>query len=144
MSTGFLFLTLAIIGRTLAIPKQGNRRATLTKEEMMMSAPKVEIPRIDPNVQYIGVSKLRTFNATNLGKLDKTLVIQDNDKPLVVMLRYEQFLEMQQEMDRVVATLQTVLSKGEREPLLSALQEAADGDIESIDSIRKNLKKGSE
>jgi hypothetical protein len=30
--------------------------------------------------------------------LDKTLVIQDNDKPLAVLLKYEHFLAMQEKM----------------------------------------------
>ncbi len=105
---------------------------------------KVGIPRIDPNVQYVGVSKLRTLNATNLHDLDKTLVIQDNDKPLAVVLSYQQFLEMQQEMDKVLATLETIFPKGDRDALLVALQEAYDGNTESISSVRKALKKGSE
>lgn len=109
-----------------------------------MPLQKVGIPRIDPNVQYVGVSKLRTLNATNLHDLDKTLVIQDNDKPLAVVIRYEQFLEMQQEMDKVLATLEAVLPTGDREALLTALQEAHDGNTEPISSIRKTLKKGSE
>lgn len=59
------------------------------------------IPYIDPNVQYVGVSKLRTLNATNLSELNRTLVIQDNDQPLAVVLSYEQFLEMQKERERL-------------------------------------------
>jgi len=38
---------------------------------------------------------LRALNATQLKELDKTLVIQDNDKPLAVLLKYEHFLAMQ-------------------------------------------------
>ena len=53
---------------------------------------------IDPSVEHVGVSRLRQLNATNLGKLDKMLVIQDNDKPLAVLLKYEDFLAMQEKM----------------------------------------------
>ncbi len=109
-----------------------------------MPVTKVGIPRIDPNVQYVGVSKLRNLNATNLQDLDKTLVIQDNDKPLAVILRYEQFLEMQQEMDKVLATLEAIFPKGDRDALLAALQEAHEGNTESISSVRQALRKGSE
>ena len=35
---------------------------------------------------------------TQLRELDKTLVIQDNDKPLAVLLKYEHFLAMQERM----------------------------------------------
>jgi len=41
-------------------------------------------------------SRLRALNVTQLAELDKTLVIQDNDKPLAVLLKYEHFLAMQE------------------------------------------------
>jgi hypothetical protein len=43
-------------------------------------------------------SKLRALNVTQLRALDKTLVIQDNDKPLAVLLKYEHFIAMQEKM----------------------------------------------
>ena len=36
----------------------------------------------------VGISRLRALNATQLRELDKTHVIQDNDKPLAVLLNY--------------------------------------------------------
>ena len=42
----------------------------------------------------MGISKLRALNVTQLRELDKALVIQDNDKPLAVQLKYEHFLAM--------------------------------------------------
>jgi hypothetical protein len=33
------------------------------------------IPFIDPNVEHVGVSRLRKLNARNPSKLEKTLVI---------------------------------------------------------------------
>jgi len=59
---------------------------------------KVSIPYIDPNIQHVGISRLRALNVTQLRALDKTLVIQDNDKPLAVLLKYEHFLAMQEKM----------------------------------------------
>jgi hypothetical protein len=57
------------------------------------------IPYIDPKVRHVGVSKLRELNATKLKELgqdnEQTLVIQDNDQPLAVLLSYEKFLIMQ-------------------------------------------------
>ena len=53
------------------------------------------IPYLDPNVQHVGISRLRALNVTQLAELDKTLV-QDNDKPLAVLLKYEHFLAMQE------------------------------------------------
>jgi len=49
-------------------------------------------------VQHVGISKLRALNVAQLRALDKTLVIQDNDKPLAVLLKYEHFLAMQEKM----------------------------------------------
>jgi hypothetical protein len=45
-----------------------------------------------------GISRLRALNVTQLRELDKTLVIQDNDKPLAVLLKYEHFLAMQEQV----------------------------------------------
>jgi hypothetical protein len=36
------------------------------------------------------------LNVSQLAELGKTLVIQDNDKPLAVLLKYEHFLAMQE------------------------------------------------
>ena len=52
----------------------------------------------DPSVQHVGISRLRALNVTQLRELDKTLVIQDNDKPLAVLLKYEHFLAMQEQI----------------------------------------------
>jgi hypothetical protein len=62
----------------------------------MGKASQVAIPYLDPNVQHVGISRLRALNVTQLRELDKTLVIQDNDKPLAVLLKYEHFLAMQE------------------------------------------------
>lgn len=64
----------------------------------MTKANQVSIPYLDPSVQHVGVTKLRSMNIEQLRDLDKTLVIQDNDKPLAVLLRYEQFMAMQEQI----------------------------------------------
>ena len=56
------------------------------------------IPYLDPSVQHVGISKLRALNVTQLRDMDKTLVIQDNDKPLAVLLKYEHFMEIQERL----------------------------------------------
>src|ERR1700689_3246679 len=61
----------------------------------MAKANQVSIPYLDPSVQHVGISKLRALNVTQLAELDKTLVIQDNDRPLAVLLKYEKFMAMQ-------------------------------------------------
>jgi hypothetical protein len=105
-----------------------------------MATTKVDIPRVDPNVQYVGVSKLRTLNATNLHSLDKTLVIQDDDKPLAVVLSYEQFLAMQNHRDKILETLEVVLSE-DGANLMAALQDAADGNTTPLAEVRELAKR---
>lgn len=100
------------------------------------------IPVIDPNVQYVGVSKLRTLNADKLGSLDKTLVIQDDDKPLAVVLSYRQFLAMQKERGRILATLETIFTDEDRTSLVTALLAARKGNTKSDSEVRGNKKKG--
>ena len=67
----------------------------------MAKANPVSIPYLDPSVQHVGISKLRALNVTQLRDLDKTLVIQDNDKPLAVLLKYEHFMAIQERLDTV-------------------------------------------
>ena len=64
----------------------------------MAKANQVSIPYLDPSVQHVGISRLRALNVTQLRDLDKTLVIQDNDKALAVLLKYEHSLAMQERM----------------------------------------------
>ncbi|HTV83387.1 MAG TPA: hypothetical protein VME18_12110 [Acidobacteriaceae bacterium] len=64
----------------------------------MAKVNQVSIPYLDPSVQHVGVTKLRSMNIEQLRDLDKTLVIQDNDKPLAVLLRYEQFMAIQERL----------------------------------------------
>src|SRR5262249_5929977 len=53
------------------------------------------LPNIDPNIKHVGVSKLRGLNASKLKEhTEDTLVIQENDKPLAVLLSYDRFLEI--------------------------------------------------
>jgi hypothetical protein len=65
----------------------------------MAKANPVSIPYVDTSVLHVGISRLRALNVTQLRELDKTLVIQDNDKPLAVLLKYEHFLAMQERME---------------------------------------------
>ena len=64
----------------------------------MPKANQVSLPYVDPTVQHVGVTRLRTLNVAQLRELDKTLVIQDNDKPLAVLMRYEHFMAMQEKI----------------------------------------------
>jgi hypothetical protein len=121
----------------LADRRKKKRRRTIMAHATANSG----IPRIDPNVQYVGVTKLRTLNATNLQGLNKTLVIQDNEQPLAVVISYDKFLEMQSERERILATIEILTNKEESIALRAGLQDAIDGRTEPISAIRQEMKK---
>lgn len=75
---------------------------------MSQDTPTNDIPIIDPRIEYVGATKLRSLNTTNLGKLKKTLVIQDNDTPLAVLLNYEQYLIIQNKLKSLLKTIETL------------------------------------
>lgn len=102
--------------------------------------PRPGIPYIDPNVQFVGVSKLRTLNASNLDTLDKTLVIQDNDRPLAVVLSYEQFLEMQKERETILATLEILATSEERDGIAAGIQDVLSNKHRPLSAIKNELK----
>lgn len=96
------------------------------------------VPVIDPTVRYVGVSKLRELKADKLRSLDQTLVIQDDEQPLAVVLSYDQFMEMQNERDQILNTLESLLRK-EGTDLLTAIQQANSGKTKPLSAIRKTL-----
>jgi hypothetical protein len=98
------------------------------------------IPYIDPKVEHVGVSHLRKLNAENLRSNEKTFVIQDNDKPLAVLLSYEQFLCMQNKIQAVLATVEMLADDEERASALRGIEDVTAGRVESLASIRRALK----
>jgi hypothetical protein len=100
------------------------------------------VPYIDPNVVHVGVSKLRTLNATNLRHFNKTLVIQDNDTPLAVLLTYDQFLLMQRQLQAVLETVEVLADDEERSALAEGLRAVSEGKTKPLSEIRAALNKG--
>ncbi|MEO7505990.1 MAG: hypothetical protein ABIZ95_02040 [Pyrinomonadaceae bacterium] len=98
------------------------------------------IPQIDPNVRYVGVSKLRELKAEKLRSLDQTLVIQDDEKPLAVVLSYDQFMRMQTERNRILTTLESIFTSEDRSSLMEALTAAKDGNTKPDSEIRGKRK----
>lgn len=98
------------------------------------------IPYIDPNVEHVGVSHLRKLNAGNLRDSEKTLVIQDNDRPLAVLLSYERFLCMQSKIQSVLSTIEMLADDEERELALHGIQDYLAGRTETLADIRRGLK----
>jgi hypothetical protein len=97
------------------------------------------IPIIDPTVRHVGVSKLRELNATKLKENEETLVIQDNDTPLAVLLTYEKFLIIQEQLMAVFNTVELLSDDLERKGLVAAFEDIKNGRIRSLDEIEAEL-----
>ena len=99
----------------------------------------MSIPYIDESVEHVGVSRLRSLNATTLRNNDKTLVIQDNDKPLAVLLSYDQFLAMQRRLMTVLNTLEFFSTKDEVAKFIQGQDDFKDGKEKPWEQIEKEL-----
>src|SRR5204862_2328808 len=98
----------------------------------------------DPTVKHVGVSKLRELNATKLKELkenDDTLVIHENDQPLAVLLNYEKFLIMQQQLMSVISTIEVLTDDKELAGILSGLADMKAGRVQSLAEIEAELEK---
>ena len=98
------------------------------------------VPYIAPNVEHVGVSRLRTLNASNLRNFEKTLVIQDNNTPLAVLLTYDQFLLMQKQLQAVLDTIEVLTDDQECTALRDGLKAVQEGRTRSLAEIRAGLK----
>lgn len=85
------------------------------------------VPYIDTSISDIGVSQLRKLNATELRKTKKTLVVRDNNVPLAVVLKYEQFLVMQNKLEAALKTVDLLSKKDDARAVLESLRDAAQG-----------------
>lgn len=94
-----------------------------------------KIPVIDPTVKHIGVSKLRGLNADKLRETDDTFVIQENDTPLAVLLTYDKFLAMQEELAAVARTVDLLRDNVEMAALKVAAGDIKAGRIKSLNQI---------
>jgi PHD/YefM family antitoxin component YafN of YafNO toxin-antitoxin module len=81
------------------------------------------IPFVDPAIEHVGVSKLRTLNATNLGRVKKLMVIQDNDAPLAVLLSYQQYLTIQNKLQEALDAVELLSKKENVDRLLASLRD---------------------
>jgi len=109
-----------------------------------MRGPTVEaVPSIDPRVKHVGVSKLRQMSAETLKEktANETYVIQENDTPLAVLLSYENFLIMQEQMKAVMNTLDMMADSDEVAGLTAGLKDVAEGRVRSLADIRAGLRK---
>jgi hypothetical protein len=100
-------------------------------------------PYIDEKVEHVGITRLRSLNVSSLRDFDKTLVIQDNDKPLAVLLSYEQFLAMQKQLIAVLATLEVFTNGAEAERFKAGLEDIEVGKAKPLSEVRSSTKQRS-
>jgi len=98
-----------------------------------------EIPRIDPSVKHVGVSKLRKLNSSDLRNSNETLVLQENDTPLAVLLKYENYLILQNQLDSLMATIEVLTS--ESDDLRAGLEDLRSGRTKPLSEVMASLKK---
>lgn len=77
------------------------------------------------------------MSASRLKDIDNTLVIQENDQPLAVLLRYEDFIAMQQQLLAVLETQAILSNKGVLEGIQKGSADAASGNTRSLEEVRK-------
>jgi len=97
---------------------------------------------INPQIKYVGVSKLRDLNATKLREqTDDALVIQENDTPLSVLFSYSKYMEMRQEFNAMLSVIEMLSSDEEHKGLLAAFEDIRAGRVRSLDEIEADLEK---
>lgn len=99
------------------------------------------IPRIDPSVEHVGVSRLRKLNSDDLKTMDKTLVLQENDQPLAVLLTYEKYLILQNQLDSLMRTIYVLSNQEESSAFRAGIADVKEGRIKDLQEIKTALKK---
>ncbi|MDX2151915.1 MAG: hypothetical protein SFV54_14345 [Bryobacteraceae bacterium] len=100
-----------------------------------------QVPYIDPDVQHVGVSKLREYDGKALRQLEKkAVVLRDRDQPVAVLLSYETYLVMQDQYKTIMETLEVLSSNEEVELLIRGLSDAREGRSRSLEEIRQSLR----
>lgn len=99
----------------------------------------ISIPNsyVNPNVRTVGVSKLRSLNATQLRDIDKTLVIQENDQPLAVLVKYDDFLAMQKQLLALLETQAVLSDKSAVDAIFMGKADVRSGNTRTIEEVRK-------
>jgi len=92
---------------------------------------------IDPTIEHVGVSKLRQLSAANLGRMKNMLVVRENDTALAVVLRYEQYLAMQNQLEEALRTIQAYQADGA--VVANGLKDAARGQIKRMSEVDPEL-----
>jgi lipid A disaccharide synthetase len=99
-------------------------------------------PDINPQIRYVGVSKLRDLNATKLKEqTDDTFVIQENDTPLSVLFSYKRYQEMRTEFNSLLSMIEMLTNETERNGMLAAFEDIRAGRVRTLAEIEADLEK---
>ena len=97
------------------------------------------IPRIDRSVEHVGISRLRKLNSDDLKSMETTLVLQENDQPLAVLLTYEKFLVLQDQLDSLMRTICVLSNSEESLALRSGIEDVNKGKTRDLGEIKAAL-----
>jgi hypothetical protein len=99
-------------------------------------------PEIDPQIRFVGVSKLRDLNAAKLREqTDDTLVIQENDTPLSVLFSYKRYQAMRAEFNSLLSMVEMLSDDNERNGLLAAFEDIRAGRVRTLAEIEADLER---
>jgi hypothetical protein len=97
-------------------------------------------PEIDPQIKFVGVSKLRDLNASRLREqTEETLVIQENDTPLSVMFSYKRYQQMRAEFNSMLSMIEMLTDDTERNGVFAAFEDIRAGRVRSLAEIEAEL-----
>ncbi len=101
------------------------------------------IPTIDPQVKYVGVSKLRELNAAKLREnAEYTYVLQDNETPVAVLLSYDMYLSIQEQIHNgMVNTLEMLLNPGELDGITQGMDDVKAGRARPFSDVKAELRR---
>ena len=71
-------------------------------------------------------------------------MIQENDQPLAVLLKYEEFLIMQKQLMAVLETQAVMSDKDEINSIVSGLNDVKAGKTKTVEEVRNSLGKAKE
>jgi hypothetical protein len=99
------------------------------------------LPVIDPDVKFVGVSKLRDMNATKLRESQSvTYVLQENHQPLAVLLSYDRYLLIQQQLASVMSAVELLSDSNESQGVIAGVREMTEGRTRPFSEIKDELR----
>lgn len=100
------------------------------------------MPNIDPNIRHVGVSKLRDLNASKLKEQqEETLVIQENDTPLAVLLSYDRFQQIREQFNALLSMIELLTDEKEKNSLTAAFEDIRNHRIRSLSDIEAEMER---